>query len=144
MKIPNVFRRTLYAAALSVFVSGIVWEVFDRFILVATEIGMQKHPLQPWMLRFHGAAALFSVFLFGHLFSSHIRPGWRAGRRRLSGSGLALVITILILSGYLLYYSSGDDFRVSLSFLHFWLGTLAPLPFLLHLFLRKTTTIDRH
>jgi hypothetical protein len=137
MKIPSSLRVLLYFTALALLLSGIGWELLDRFVLVSTAIGPGKHPLQPWVLRLHGAVALLSVFLFGFLFSSHIRIAWRLRRKRITGSVLVAVIVILALSGYLLYYAGGDELRAFASALHLWLGVLSPLPFLLHLFYRR-------
>jgi hypothetical protein len=137
MKIPYRFRMFVYAVCAAVFATGAIWEIFDRFVHVATAIGEQKHPLEPWALRAHGAAALLGVFGFGQLFSSHVRPSWRAGRKRRSGGFLVGVITVLIVSGYLLYYASGDDFRDFVSQAHLWIGLASPLPFLIHLYWKR-------
>ncbi|MGZ3652406.1 MAG: hypothetical protein ACXVB9_00135 [Bdellovibrionota bacterium] len=134
MKIRFRFRALLYSVSLALLATGVIWELLDRFVTVSTAIGEMKHPAQPWVLRLHGAAALISVFVFGQLYSSHIRPSWRSRRKRWTGSILVGVITVLILSGYLLYYSSGDEFRSLVSFSHLWLGIAAPAPFLFHLF----------
>ena len=99
-----------------------------------------KHPAQAWVLRTHGAAALISVFIAGHLYASHVRPAWRSRRKRGSGLTLSAVIVALILSGYLLYYAGGDELRDLVANAHLWIGVAAPLPFLFHLF-RKTRPV---
>jgi hypothetical protein len=137
MKIPFRFRLLVHAVSMALFVTGVAWELIDRFVHVTTTIGEMKHPAEPWVLRAHGAAALLSVFVFGQLYSSHVRPSWRAGRKRGSGGGLVTVITALIASGYLLYYAGGDELRDFVARFHFWLGAVAPLPFLFHLFRRS-------
>lgn len=134
MKIRFRLRVILYSVSLMLFLSGVAWELFDRLVRVSTPIGEMKHPAELWMLRAHGAAALGSVFLAGHLYASHIRPAWRSRRRRGSGLTLCAVILTLILSGYLLYYAGGDELRDLVANLHLWIGVAAPLPFLFHLF----------
>lgn len=136
MKIPARFRILIHAVSFALLATGLGWELFDRFIVVTTELGPMKHPAEAWILRAHGAAALLSVFVFGQLYSSHVRPSWRAGRKRGTGGVLVAVIALLILSGYLLYYAGGEELRDLASQSHFWLGAIAPVPFLVHLYRR--------
>jgi hypothetical protein len=140
MKIRLRLRVILYVASVLLFVSGVVWELFDRFVTVSTQIGPIKHPAEAWVLRAHGAAALVSVFLCGHLYASHIRPAWRSRRKRGSGLALCATIVALIFSGYLLYYAGGEELRDWVAGTHLWIGVAAPLPFLFHLF-RKSSRV---
>lgn len=136
MKIPLHFRFFVYATSFALLATGLAWKALDLWVTVSTPIGAQKHPAEAWVLRAHGAAALLSVFVFGQLYSSHIRVSWRVGRKRGSGATLVGVIATLVVSGYLLYYASNEDLRDVTARAHFWLGALAPLPFLFHLFRR--------
>lgn len=134
MKIRFRLRMILYATALALFLSGVAWELFDRFVTVASAIGPVKHPAEGWVLRVHGAAALISVFVCGHLYASHVRPAWRSRRKRGSGLTVSAVIVALIVTGYLLYYVGGDELREWVAGTHLWIGVAAPLPFVFHLF----------
>jgi hypothetical protein len=134
MKIRLRLRVILYVVSSALFLTGVIWELFDRFVKVSTPIGDMKHPAEAWVLRAHGAAALVSVFIAGHLYASHIRPAWRSRRKRGSGLTLCSVIVALILSGYLLYYAGGDEFRDLVANAHLWIGVAAPLPFCWHIF----------
>ncbi|MEO6341749.1 MAG: hypothetical protein ABIO49_01245 [Dokdonella sp.] len=111
--------------------SGIGWLVFHYFLYQTTEFGLLPHPLETWWLRLHGAAAFATLWLIGLLWAIHLVPAWKA-RRRTSGIVLGVLLAVLVLSGYLLYYASGDDARVAIALLHWIIGAALPLAVLPH------------
>lgn len=127
-------RRTVYAIASGVWASGMLWLVFHYFMRRTTEFGFEAHPLEAWWLRLHGAFAFAGLWLVGFLSARHIVNGWASRRRRLSGVAMLAATGLLVLSGYLLYYLSGDGPRSLVSIGHWGLGLAAPGLFLWHRF----------
>ena len=68
----------------------------------------------------HGFAAYFFVLLFGALLPNHIKGGWQNKRNRISGSLMVLVMSLLLLSGLILYY--GDLMRDVALWVHWIIG----------------------
>ncbi|WP_395683394.1 hypothetical protein [Dokdonella sp.] len=113
------------------WLSGVAWIVLHYFLRRAGEFGEQPHPLEIWSLRLHGGAAFAALWLFGLLWPIHVIPAWRA-RRRASGIVVAGVFIMLIASGWLLYYGSGDDTRAAVALVHWIIGLALLAPYLWH------------
>jgi len=113
------------------WLSGVAWIVLHHFLRRAGEFGEQPHPLEIWSLRLHGGAAFAALWLFGLLWPIHVLPAWRA-RRRASGIVVAGVFIVLIASGWLLYYGSGDDTRAAVALVHWIIGLALLAPYLWH------------
>jgi hypothetical protein len=118
------------------WLSGAAW-LYCRYGLVQHgEFGDLPHPLQGWVLRLHGLAAFASLWLLGLLWGIHITRAWPTRKRRYTGIGMFAAASMLVLSGYLLYYG-GESLRDIASPLH-WLLGLASLPLALaHMPLRQ-------
>ena len=69
-------QGAVYAATAALAVTGIIWLVLHYFLPVSGEYGPQIHPLEPWMLRLHGAAAMAGLIIYGSLLPVHIRRAW--------------------------------------------------------------------
>jgi hypothetical protein len=119
-------RRTTYAVLAGLFLTGAAWWILARWGEVETEFGPGPHPLLPWILRLHGAAAILTTFVFGYLVPIHARRAWRARLNRGSGAGLVAALVLLTLTGWLLYYSGGERLRELASAGHLWLGLALP------------------
>jgi hypothetical protein len=104
------------------------------FLASESEFGPQRHPLEPWWLKFHGAFAFAAIWLFGLLWGKHVCKAWPYGKGRWSGAALAGLLFWLMLSGYLLYYLGGEGARSIVSVLHWGIGFAAPLLLLWHRF----------
>jgi hypothetical protein len=139
-------REVLVYAILGVlWTSGVGWLVFHYFLRQAGDFGELPHPLEPWWLRLHGAAAFATLWLLGLLWAIHVVPGWKA-RRRSSGVVLGIVLAALVLSGYLLYYAGGDEMRTAIALVHWIVGAALPLFLLPHVLRgrRSGTPLHRH
>jgi len=119
-------RRFTYAVLAVVFASGVAWWVLARWGEVETEFGPGPHPLLPWLLRLHGAAAMLTLFLVGYLAPIHALRAWRVRLNRNSGVGLVAALAVLTLTGWLLYYSGSERLRELASSSHLWLGLALP------------------
>jgi hypothetical protein len=126
-------RRELavYAVFGVLWLSGAVWLALRYFLRSKAEFGELPHPLEPWAIRLHALAAFASLWLLGQLWIVHLVPSWRA-HRRSSGIVLGVIAGVLVATGYLLYYASGDTTRAIVSLAHWTLGLALPLPLLLH------------
>jgi cytochrome c biogenesis protein CcdA len=122
----------MYLASLLLFASGVVWLVAHYALPLPEEAA--SHPLEPWMMRIHGAAALFGLAVFGALWANHVVPAWRRGERRRTGLPLLFTWLLLILSAYGLYYLADENWRTAVSTLHFVVGLALPLALAVHVF----------
>jgi hypothetical protein len=132
IRLGPLHKLSVHAVTLMLFVSGAAWMVFERWVRVAGELGPAPHPLQPWLLRAHGAAAMAGLILFGSLLPVHMRPAWNAGRKRVDGAVMAASQALLIVTGYGLYYFAGDGARAAAAGIHEVLGLLTPAALLWH------------
>ncbi len=131
-------RRWLsYGIGLGLWASGTIWLVYHYFLKQRTEFGLAENPLTHWWLALHGLFAFATLWLFGLLWGQHILGAWKTKRHRVSGSLLIAVLAVLIVTGYLLYYAGGDETQAIVSAVHWVVGLAAPLPFLLHRFVKS-------
>jgi hypothetical protein len=138
-------RWALYIIGIGVWLSGGLWLLFHYFLVKQGEFGPTANPLEPWWLKLHGAFAFAAVWLFGLLWGVHISKLWHQKRKRWSGGILTAVCTLLILSGYLLYYVGDDRIRPLISALHWGIGLICPIFFAWHRLKRRAgrPPIDR-
>ena len=127
-------RVSVYAVGLGLWATGALWLLLHYFFAQETPFGPSPHPLEFWFRAGHGAFGFAALWLFGMLWGTHIMDGWRSLRRRWSGSAVFMIFAWLVLSGYLLYYLGGEQTLAATTVLHWLVGLLSPLPFLLHRF----------
>jgi len=120
-------RALLYWCVTLLFVTGVLWLAFHYLVRVEGELGEVRHPLEPWWLKLHGAAAMIFLMILGSLARGHIRMGWKARRNRRSGATLAAVSAVLIVTGWALYYVGSESARPWISAAHWGLGLFVPL-----------------
>jgi hypothetical protein len=126
-------QGAVYGATAALAVSGIIWLVLHYFLAVPGEYGPQIHPLEPWMLRLHGAAAMAGLIIYGSLLPVHIRRAWSIRRNIVLGIGLVAVMLLLTVTGYLLYYSGDENTRPLISAAHWILGLVVPALLVWHI-----------
>lgn len=124
-------RWTYWILAL-VFLTGVAW--------IALHYGPDDNgpdgawrPAEAWALRLHGAAAMAALVAFGSLLAQHVPSAWRLRRNLASGIAMLAGVAALALTGWLLYYASGEATRVWTSYLHMALGVAGPPGLLWHL-----------
>ena len=121
-------QAAVYAATAVLVVSGAAWLVLHYFLAESGPYGPQIHPLEPWMMRVHGAAAMAGLVVYGALLPVHVRRAWSIRRNIVPGIGLLALMLLLTLGGYLLYYAGGENTRALVSLAHWIPGLLvAPL-----------------
>jgi hypothetical protein len=119
-------RRAVYVATVALVASGLLWLMLHFWMAVPGEFGETTHPLEPWMLRLHGAAAMAGLVLYGSLLPIHVQRAWSVGRNVALGIALSSLLLLLTVSGYLLYYAGGEDTRPVISALHWIVGLAVP------------------
>ena len=134
----NGFRLTLshetwmYSVSGALFATGALWLVFHYFVRIEGAFGPAPHVLERWWLRLHGAAAFAMLFLLGTIAVNHARQAWVARRNRVTGTIMASLNALLVVTGYLLYYAGGETSRETVSLLHWVLGLGFPLVIVAH------------
>ena len=129
------------------WLSGSAWLLLHYYGQVQGEFGIETNPLEPWFLRLHGLVLIPALLSFGGLFIVHIPKGWSDASQRVAGVSLTVIFSILILSGYLLYYVGHEAVRDWTSIIHWAIGLGSPLVFIWHYLGRnarkKSTKIKR-
>lgn len=120
-------RRTLYAVLLMVAVSGIAWLVVRYFLREGGDLADLPHPLESWMLKWHGAAAMAALVAAGSVLPWHAWRAWQTGRNVATGGAMAVVLGFLAATGWAIYYLPGERAHEVAGLLH-WLVGLALLP----------------
>lgn len=117
----------VYGATALLVVSGVVWLVYHFLLATPGDFGPQTHPLEPWMLRVHGAAAMVGLIVYGSLLPIHVRRAWSLRRNIVLGVTLISIMLLLTATGYLLYYAGGEESRAWISALHWLIGLVVPV-----------------
>jgi hypothetical protein len=130
-------RYLVWPIVLGVWLSGALWLVYHDFLMRPGEFGLAAHPLEQWWLRAHGAFAFASLWLLGFLSVAHVGGRWAWRRQRRSGLVLLGIYVWLVVTGYLLYYAGGDQFRAAVSLGHWTVGLVALIFLLLHRRVRR-------
>lgn len=137
-------RRSVYATWLALLLTGLAWLVLRYFLRPVTEFGESVHPLEPWTIKLHGAAAMLSLFLVGSLLNLHIRRALKAGRNALTGWAMIATLAVLAFTGYGLYYIAGEADRPLWSVLHWGVGVATAALSVLHVVVgRRSVTPER-
>jgi hypothetical protein len=133
MKLTFIQRFFCHLTFFALLFSGIIWLILNPF----SSENFSFLIFQVWSLRLHGAASFGFLIVFGMILSTHVSFNWQVKKnRRKSGIILTALVTILILSGYGLYYLGDENLRRFLSFLHWIIGIFAGIFFTIH-FLTK-------
>jgi cellobiose-specific phosphotransferase system component IIC len=111
-----------YAVVTLLVSSGSLWLLFHYFVMVQSDFGAIRHPLEVWWLKVHGAAAMLTLVLIGTMMPVHIRKAWHAGKNRWTGAVMLAVLAVLILTAYALYYYTGEASRPWVSAIHWVIG----------------------
>lgn len=122
-------RTWVYAGFGLVFLSGVCWIGAQLWLGDGGPFGESPSALSRWSMQVHGAAAMLVLVLLGTLLPAHVQRAWRTRRSRWTGGAMLGVNSLLIVSGYALYYAGGESVRAIVSPLH-WVAGLG-LPALL-------------
>jgi hypothetical protein len=116
--------------------SGLFYLVIQEW---ANEFNFLVHR---WVLVMHGVSAMLITIIFGAALPVHIRIGLQLNSNILSGLSLTAVLIVLIISGQLLYYGSGDS-REWIITAHWVVGFLSITIAYYHIVLRSDRRSDQ-
>lgn len=136
-KLERWHRRSVYASAALLLLSGAVWLVLHYFLRPVNQFGESVNPGEPWAMKVHGAAAMAALFFVGSLLHIHIRPSIRAGRNTITGWAMIVTLSFLTITGYGLYYLAGESDRSLWSLLHWGVGFSFAVLFILHVIIGR-------
>ena len=144
-------RHLLIWGCLVLLATGLAWLLGHDAWLRQTPFGPQPHPMVAWLLRAHGAVAWATTLVGGVVWQVHVRPAWRAVRRRrehrrhghparpvrharartVSGVLLVAALAVLLASAVGLQYAP-EESHEWLSVTHWVLGVALALALLWH------------
>ena len=128
------WKMLLYSVLLLSFATGVTWFALDRWGGTADEFGgVQKHPLQPVLLKIHGASAMIVLTGFGYILATHVHAAWRTHRQRASGLPLITIFALLAATSWCLYYIADETWRARIAWVHLGAGLSLPLVIATHI-----------
>lgn len=133
LRLERWHRRAIYLMLILLYCSGAAWLAARFFLRSAGQFGETVHPLEPWAMKLHGAAAMGTLFFIGSLMNGHIRRALKSRRNLITGCLAIAVMALLIVSGYGLYYIAGEADRPLWSVVHWLPGLAFALLFIAHI-----------
>jgi uncharacterized membrane protein len=130
-------RRSIYAVCALLAISGLCWLLAHFGLRGVGEFGETVHPLEPWSMKVHGAAAMLALFFVGTMFNGHVRRALKAQRNRGTGLAMIAVFLALALTGYALYYVAGEGDRPVWSAIHWIIGLAMLFLIVIHIVLGR-------
>ncbi|HTP28223.1 MAG TPA: hypothetical protein VMK12_21540 [Anaeromyxobacteraceae bacterium] len=115
-------RRTVYAAAGSLLLSGVAW--LPVHYLWGAGAGELPRPIEPWLVRWHAVSAVAGLFAVGVVAANHVSRGWHLRQRRISGLAVCILVAVVAATGYALSYLVSEDWRPALGWGHAALGAV--------------------
>jgi heme A synthase len=129
------FRFSIYAAFAVLFLTGAGWLVADwEKDVSGDEIWQQT---AAFLLMVHGGGAMVTLLLLGELIPTHVRRAWRNRKNRVSGSVVAALNAVLIVTAFGLYYLGSEAVRPWTSWIHIAAGSSLSLLIPVHIFLGR-------
>jgi hypothetical protein len=127
----RTLRRTLLGVCALLWLSGALWLLLDWVFPQRNEFGVLPNPWEAPLLRVHGLIAVAAVFLFGWVAAGHVRVRWWQDVNRPSGVWLLGLASVLVVSGYALYYTTAQ-LHAAAALVHAGLGLVAIIAALVH------------
>lgn len=133
MPLRTSFRYAIYAAFTVLFLTGAAWLVADAK-KDADEIWQQ---VAANMLMVHGGVAMLALMVLGALIPLHFLRAWRMGSNLVSGSIMAGLNAVLIVTAFGLYYLGSETVRPWMSWIHIGAGLCVSMMFPVHILLGR-------
>lgn len=157
-RLPQWQRRSVYASTALLSATGFLWLLLYFFYPVGegqfleasqpqkdTTLAMASMwsvwsvwsvtlaaTFKAWLIRLHAAAALWFCMVVGSLLPLHILSALSRRQNRVSGLSNVAAFSMLLVSGYALWYAPEGGFRLSAQCLHWGVGAALPLCIWLH------------
>jgi hypothetical protein len=134
-------RLAVYGLMAALWLSGCVWLYLDQLAKRRDPFGSERSPWESAILTAHGIIAVAAMYLFGWLTAHHIVHWWNMERRRTSGGVLSGLLTVLIVSGFALFFLSDDRWQQYAALVHDVVGAGVVIFAVQHWFMfRRSTT----
>jgi hypothetical protein len=135
LRLKPSLRFSIYAAFAALFLTGAGWLAADwQKDISSDEIWQQA---AAYLLMAHGGVAMATLLLLGALIPIHLRRAWRSDKNRVSGSIMAALNAVLIVTAFGLYYLGSETLRPWISWTHIVVGLSLPLLLSVHVFLGR-------
>ncbi|WP_143270150.1 hypothetical protein [Bradyrhizobium sp. Ghvi] len=89
------------------------------------------------LLMVHGGMAMLALLLLGALIPLHVQRSWRSGQNLGSGSVMAAINAVLIMTAFGLYYLGSEAVRPFMSWIHLGAGFALAMMLPLHVWLGR-------
>jgi hypothetical protein len=137
-------RRWLYLCSVLLFATGSGWLIAHYGLRAPDRVADDlPQASELWWLRLHGAAQLGFLIVFGALLPEHVLYGWRQRLNRTSGVAVITIVIALTVTGYGLYYASGDRLRQWISVIHWGIGLASAALLIWHIVRGRTLRRER-
>lgn len=145
LRLERWHRRSIYLSWAVLAASGAAWLLARYFLRPAGKFGETVHPLEPWAIKLHGAAAMAILFFLGSLMNSHIRRALKSNRNLVTGWSMIVAMAVLVVTAYGLYYAEGEAARQVWSLVHWIAGLGAVALSIAHVLVgRSSRALARH
>lgn len=121
------------------YATGIAWMALHYGVNGGAGLEDGWRVAETWLLRLHGAAAMAALVALGSVLAVHVPRAWKLSRNLPSGTTMLATALALAVTGWLLYYASGELARAWSDYAHMAIGAVAPLVVLWHLRFRRAT-----
>jgi hypothetical protein len=135
-RMPRRPRAAIYIVMGALWLTGCGWLILDQFAARRGPFGAVPHPLEPPLLLLHGVSSLAAMYLLGWITARHVLRWWTSDMRRLSGSALAAIIVLLVVSGFALFFVADDEWQRAAAVVHEVLGVAITVFAVQHWFFR--------
>ncbi len=117
-------RYTIYVCAGGVWLSGCLWLIVHVYFATPSDFGVERHPWEPTLLWIHGVLSIGFAYVFGWIMARHASEAWRQRKRRVSGGLLTFVVTVLSVSGFMLFFVTDANLQTQSARIHEVIGLL--------------------
>jgi hypothetical protein len=140
LRLNYLFRYAIYAAFAALFLSGAFWLLADG--LKDSPEGEMWQAISANLLMIHGGVAMLTLMLLGALVPVHVLRAWRARKNRVTGTAMASLNAVLIVTAFGLYYLGSESLRPWLSNIHLAAGCALPIQLIAHIYFgRRRATV---
>lgn len=140
MRLKISIRYSLYAAVAVLVLTGAGWLLADWQKNIAADESWQE--IAANLLMVHGGMAMLALLLLGALIPVHLLRAWRSRKNRVSGSIMATLNAVLIVTAFGLYYLGSEAVRPWMSWIHLCAGFALAVMFPLHVWLGRRDPAD--
>ncbi|MGA7325687.1 MAG: hypothetical protein WBX25_14645 [Rhodomicrobium sp.] len=141
MRLDFSFRYLIYGLFAVLFLTGAAWFIADG--LKDSSNGEMWQAVSANLLMLHGGAAMMALMALGALIPVHLLRAWRAKKNRVTGTVIASLNGMLIVTAFGLYYLGSEVLRPWMSGIHLAIGSALPVLLGVHIYWGRRTAVTR-